>query len=135
MSRTFKDDRRGVSAVEFALILPILITALFGVLEFGLIAFTYNAANHAAWDVTRRLATNQIATTDVAADAVAELPSWVQPSATITPSASSSDPSTNQYTVTISFPAKAATPSNVLSWAYGAITLKVTCTMKQEPTS
>jgi hypothetical protein len=53
----------------------------------------------------------------------------------VTNSSSSTDPNTNRFTVTVSFPAKAATPTNVLSWAYGTLTLKATSTMQQEPTS
>ena len=133
-SRLIKDPR-GTSAVEFALIMPVFVAVTFGAIEFSLIFFTYNAAAHAAWDVTRQLAANQLSTTQASSTALAELPSWVRSSATVTNSSSSTDPNTNRFTVTVSFPAKAATPTNVLSWAYGTLTLKATSTMQQEPTS
>ena len=135
MKRCFTRDQDGMIAVEFAFILPIFLVLAFAVVEFGLIFFTYNAAGHASWDVTRQLATNQITTSQASAAAIAELPSWVQSSATVTPSSSSTDPNTNHFTVTVSFPATAATPTKMLSWAYKALTLKATTTMQQEPTS
>lgn len=125
----------GVTAVEFALIMPVFIVIAFGAIEFSLILFTYNSAGRAAWDVTRQLATNQITTSQVSSIAQAELPSWVRASATTTATSTSTDPTTNHYTVVISFPATAATPTKVISWAYKTLTLNATSTMKQEPTS
>lgn len=135
MTTHFKRDQAGASAVEFALLSPVLIIGLFGAIEFALIFFTYNAAGHAAWAVTRQLATNQITSAQVDASARAQLPSWVRSSAVITPTSSSTDPNTNQFTVTITIPARSATPTQVLGWAYGSVTLTAKTTMQQEPTS
>jgi Flp pilus assembly protein TadG len=133
--KRFLPDEEGVSAVEFALIMPLFISVAFAAVEFALIFFTYNAAGHAAWDVARQLATNRIVTSQASAIALAELPRWVRSSATATPASSSTDPSTNRFTVTISFPARAASPTNVMSWAYGSLTLTATSSLQQEPTS
>jgi Flp pilus assembly protein TadG len=124
-----------VSAVEFALVMPLFVIVAFGAIEFALIFFTYNAAGHAAWDVARQLATNRITTSQASALALAELPSWVRSSASATPTSSSNDPSTNRFTMTISFPAKAASPTNIMGWAYGSLRLTATTSMQQEPTS
>jgi Flp pilus assembly protein TadG len=62
MRKRLTKDLRGTSAVEFALIMPVFVALTFGAIEFSLILFTYNAAAHAAWDVTRQLAANQIST-------------------------------------------------------------------------
>jgi Flp pilus assembly protein TadG len=134
-SALFVKNENGVSAVEFGLIMPLFISVAFAAIEFALIFFTYNAAGHAAWDVARQLATNRITTSQASAIALAELPSWVRSSTTATSTSSSSDPSTNHFTVTISFPAKAASPTNVMSWAYGTLRLTATSAMQQEPTS
>jgi Flp pilus assembly protein TadG len=131
----FSRDERGVTAVEFALIAPVFLALLMGAIEYGLIFFTYNSATHAAWDVTRQLATNQITTSQVSSAAIAELPSWVRANTSVSQVSSSTDPNANHYTVVISFPATAATPTNVMSWAYGSLTLKASSTMQQEPTS
>lgn len=135
MLKRFRHNDAGASAVEFALIAPILIAVVFAAIEFALIFFSYNAAGHVAWSVARQLATNQITTAQVPAAARASLPTWVQAGATITSSASSADPTTNQYTVTISFPASSAAPTQVLGWAYGSLVLTAKTTMQQEPTS
>ena len=44
---------RGQSIVEFALITPLLLTLLFGLIEGGRIIYTYNAVNHAAQEAAR----------------------------------------------------------------------------------
>ncbi len=128
-------DINANSAVEFALIVPVLFSMVFGIVEFSMILYTYNAAEHAAWDVARQLSTNQISTSQVSSLAVAELPSWARGGATVSTSSSSTNPSLNHYTVQISIPATAASPTNVLSFAYGTVTLKAISTMQQEPTS
>jgi Flp pilus assembly pilin Flp len=52
--RLFKNDK-GASAVEFALILPILVTLVFGIFQFGIAFNNKIALNHAA-NVGARLA-------------------------------------------------------------------------------
>jgi Flp pilus assembly protein TadG len=131
----FFGNRKGATAVEFALIAPILITLLIGVIEFALMFFTYNAAGQATWSVTRRLATNQITTAQVSDLITSAMPSWVRSGATVTTASSSTDPHTNRFTVTVSFPASAASPTNFLLWAYGNRTLTATTVMQQEPTT
>lgn len=131
----FARDTAGASAVEFALIVPVLLSLVFGIVEFSFILYTYNVAEHAALDVTRQLATNQISTSQVSGIASGELPSWIGSSATVSTTSSSTNPSINKYTVLISIPATAASPTNLLSFAYRTLTLKATSTMQQEPTS
>jgi Flp pilus assembly protein TadG len=41
-------DRSGAAAVEFAIILPLLVTIVFGALDFGRFAYTYIAVTNAA---------------------------------------------------------------------------------------
>lgn len=48
-----KARTRGQSIVEFALITPLLLTLLFGLIEGGRIIYTYNAVNHAAQEAAR----------------------------------------------------------------------------------
>lgn len=45
--------RRGQSLVEFALITPLFLTLLFGIVEGARIAYAYNALNHAANEAGR----------------------------------------------------------------------------------
>ena len=52
MRKRFAQDRRGVTAVEFALVTPLLIFIAFGAIEFGLIFYCHTTAGHAAWDTS-----------------------------------------------------------------------------------
>ena len=49
-------DIRGAVAVEFALILPVLITILFGIIQFGLVMFTQQMMVYAAREAARSYA-------------------------------------------------------------------------------
>lgn len=135
MRQHFAQDKRGATAVEFALITPVLVIMTFAAIEFGLIFYCHTTAGHAAWDTTRQLATNRIKTTDVTTTAREQLPNWVRRSATISHTSTSADPATNRYTVTISFPASAASVTGVVGWAYSSLVLSSKITMQQEPTS
>lgn len=131
---TRKGDQSGATAVEFALIGGIFITLVMGVIEFAMILYTYSQAGAAARDVARRYATSRITTTTAATTAVkAQLPSWVQNWVTVNVAqTSAATPSTNQITVTVSFPASKATATTYLSFAYGSMTLQASATMQQE---
>lgn len=54
-SRRLRDDR-GAAAVELALVLPILVVLLFGMVEFSLAYNTLTSLNHAAREGVRELA-------------------------------------------------------------------------------
>lgn len=45
---------RGQAMVEFALVFPLFIVTLLGILEFGFIVYTQNTVNHAAQEGARR---------------------------------------------------------------------------------
>lgn len=51
-------DRRGVSAVEFALLAPVLLALVIGVIEFGRAAYTLGVINFAAEEATRYAVVN-----------------------------------------------------------------------------
>lgn len=134
-SLSFAKDSAGVSAVEFAIIMPVFMVMLMGAIEFGLIVFTFNAAQNAARDVARQLASNRITATSAAATAQGKVPSWVSSSTTV--SVSQTTPgtaSTNQFTVDIYIPAPVASVTGFLSWTYRSLILHASVTMQQEPT-
>src|SRR5829696_10498828 len=68
-AREFVSDLTGATAVEFALIVPVLLFLVLGTLELGLIIYTNSAAGFATRDVARRIATNRL-TASGATDAV-----------------------------------------------------------------
>jgi Flp pilus assembly protein TadG len=51
---------RGAAAVEFALILPLLLLFLFGVVQFGFLFSVYNTMTHAAREGARGMAVEQL---------------------------------------------------------------------------
>ena len=95
-------NRSGASAIEFAMIAPIIVLLMMGVIEFGLILFTYASAQNTTRNVVRMLATNQISTTEAQSDCLNGLPTWVNGSASVSIVESApSDPSSNMITVEI----------------------------------
>ena len=52
--RLSASDERGTSLVEFALVLPVLMTLIFGVVEFGLVYNDYIALRQGARDAARQ---------------------------------------------------------------------------------
>ena len=52
--------RDGLAAVEFALILPVLLLFLFGIIQFGFLVSVYNTMVHAAREGARGMAVEQL---------------------------------------------------------------------------
>lgn len=78
-----RDHRRsGAVAAEFALIVPLLATLLFGVLQFGFAIYTYSAMETAARTGARQIAFGTNTATAEAATRAA-LPGWVAGAATV----------------------------------------------------
>jgi len=53
ISRELEACRRGAAAVEFGLVLPIVLTAIFGIIEGGRLIYTQTALHFAAQEATR----------------------------------------------------------------------------------
>jgi Flp pilus assembly protein TadG len=122
-----------VTAVEFALLMPVLIIVVMGIIEFSMILYTYNTCGLASRDVTRRVATNRLTAANASTSVTQQLPLWVRNSTTVTVTQTTpSAPATNQITVNVSFPTSKATPINYLSSVYGSSALQTATTMQQE---
>jgi Flp pilus assembly protein TadG len=133
IQRHFAKRDEGATAVEFALIAPVLIALTMSIIEFGLIIFTYTTAGSASRDVARRIATGRIAASAASTTLTPQLPAWVRSYATVAVAQTTpATPSTNIITVNVSFPALRATPTSFLSFAYGSLTLQTATTMQQE---
>lgn len=59
MSRTFLRDERGGSAIEFALLAPLLFFAVMATLQIGIMGFTMAALNNAVLDASRQIRTGR----------------------------------------------------------------------------
>ncbi len=133
--RSLRRSRDGNAAVEFALILPVLLALVFGCLEFGMIAYTYNATGSVARDAARQLAINQLTPAQVDGYVRNKLPRWVRSEAQLAITQSDEDdPTSNRFTLDVTFPATSATPSRFMSFAYKTLVVDVRVTMQQEPT-
>ena len=62
LRRAFAKNDAGAAAVELAFALPILITLLFGIIQFGFIFFVWNDMMNAAREGARRLAVDSTIT-------------------------------------------------------------------------
>jgi Flp pilus assembly protein TadG len=133
IQRHFAKRDEGATAVEFALVAPVLVALTMSIIEFGLIIFTYTTAGNASRDVARRIATGRLAASAASTTLTPQLPAWVRSYATVAVAQTTpSTPSTNIITVNVSFPALRATPTSFLAFAYGSLTLQTATTMQQE---
>jgi Flp pilus assembly protein TadG len=83
MKRTFdwrKDWRRrersGAAAVEFAIVLPIFLMILFGIIQFGSLMFLHGNMLNAARDTVRRMSVGELDATTAPAHAQTYLADW-----------------------------------------------------------
>lgn len=125
--------RRGAVAIEAALVVPVLLALMLGTLEYGLLLFTYSSMQSAGRDVTRQISVNYAAAADATSLVTSRLPSWSKAATTVTVTQSApADPTANVIDVTISVPAKNATPLNFFVTLGGDWTLSTEVQMKQE---
>lgn len=124
--------RRGAAAVEFAMVLPVLMALTFGTFEYGIAFYTFNTMQAATRDVGRQIAINTLPAGS-AQDAVrARLPAWARNDATVTVTQSApANPNTNIYTFVTTMPMDAATPVQFFSRLTNP-TLRTELSMKQE---
>jgi Flp pilus assembly protein TadG len=59
LSGRFRTDRRGATALEFALIAPILFCSLFAIIEIGVMSIMSSSLDNAVAEVARRIRTNR----------------------------------------------------------------------------
>jgi Flp pilus assembly protein TadG len=109
--RRLARNRRGSAAVEFAILLPVLTTLLFGMFEVSMAMFTQSALQSAGRDVLRRVAVNTLPFASAEAAIRAQVPGWVGDELTITLTQTTpANPATNVYNVRLEVPFEAATP-------------------------
>ena len=68
LPRRLAADRSGVTAVEFALMAPVLFALLFGTIEFGRVAYTQGVVSFAAEEATRYAVVNYAISEDEVRD-------------------------------------------------------------------
>jgi Flp pilus assembly protein TadG len=127
MHGRFRDRERGAAAVEFALILPLLIVLVFGIVQFS-IAYNRVQGLHAAAREGARLASlPQTTQSDIAArvtSSLAGVPLNGSPTITVTPS--STRPCENRSGLTVKVSVSAVTDLDIPIWGSVSKTLSGT---------
>ena len=101
----FSKNDRGVAAVEFALILPILVLVLSGIVQLGAIMFLQNHMTNVAREVARRVSIGQWTEVQSETEAQNTLLNWgISYTVDTTLVANAFDATKNDITVDISAP-------------------------------
>jgi Flp pilus assembly protein TadG len=112
----FRRDRSGSAVSEFALVLPLLTTLLFGIIEFGTITYSYSAMQFGANRAARSFAVNTLNEAGALASAKAVLPAWARDKVAMSMSQSNpGDPNSNVIRVTLSVNASDVAVVSMLS--------------------
>jgi Flp pilus assembly protein TadG len=99
-------SRSGVAASEFAMILPLILIMLFGMLQYGIMMMTYNSMLNGARSAARAASLGDSSEAVIKAELKNWLPAWV-PSDVVT--VSITNVGTNDVRVNVSLPSANAT--------------------------
>lgn len=125
--------RRGATAVEAALVLPLVITFVLGVIEFSLLFFTVSSMQTAARDIARQVAINAVSPATAETAIIERIPDWARDGLNVDVKESApGDPEKNVITLRLSMAASAATPLPLFSYAAGGWDVATEVEMKQE---
>ena len=123
------ERREGIASVEFAIIGPVFLLILFGMISFGSVLYTHNNMINAAREAARRMAVGDLNTTEAEAYANSYLSNM---GVTFTVNAQDPDPGDpDDVSVDISVPAADVALVNFPGIFVGR-TLQVTVTMLKE---
>ncbi|QHA91310.1 TadE/TadG family type IV pilus assembly protein [Bacillus sp. N1-1] len=122
-------SEKGQSIVEFALVLPILVMLLFGIIDFGRIFHTYLAIDHASREAARTASIGENDAT-IVSTAVSSASSIHLTAGQVAVSPGGTKSSGSDVTVTITYPISFLTP--VVSNLTGPITLSSSTVMRME---
>lgn len=128
--RALGKDERGVAAVEFAFIVPILLVMFSGIVQFGSVMFLENHMTNVAREASRRVAVGELAQAEAATAVQGSLINW---GVTYNVSVETSDAGdgNEDITVAISLPMADAALVDVLG-LFQTGNLSASVTMRQE---
>lgn len=110
---------QGAAAVEFALILPLLLLFLFGIVQFGFLFSVYNTMVHAAREGARGMAVEQLTETEGEALTRQRLSAYGLPFTVVTDAPDPAIPTDLDVTVAVSVSMADAMFVDVLGLAEG----------------
>lgn len=108
-------NRRGSAAAEFAMVVPLLVSMVFGILEYGLVFYGYSAVQTAANQTARNIAVNIGNISTAEADLNAKLPPWIGPSVVTVQKTNLADPTKSMVVITAETEASDATPIKIFT--------------------
>jgi hypothetical protein len=125
--------RRGITSVEMAIVTPMLIALVLGVIEFALLLFTFSSMQTAARDVGRQIAVNFLAEGQAGAAVRDRLPGWSRDAVDVgVERTAPGNPSEDMILVTVSMQARDATPLRFFTIMSGPWSIETQVAMKQE---
>jgi Flp pilus assembly protein TadG len=126
----FGREQRGAAAVEMAVVLPIFVLVLAGVVQFGAAMYSYASMMHAAREGARYMAVDGWTSTATSAKVKSLVASWVPPS-NITVTATLPAAGESDVSVEVQVPLGKAMLVNFLDIG-SSYTLKTKVTMRKE---
>lgn len=124
-------DERGVAAVEFAFVIPILAVILTGITQLGALLFLQSNMGDIARDTARRLAVSEITAADAPSYAAARLVNWGGTFTVTATMPNPADPNDKDITVQISVPIADVSLVDIVG-VFQAGNLTAASTMRQE---
>ncbi len=122
----------GVVAVEMALVAPVLVTMLMGIIQFAAIFFLHNIMGNAVREASRALAIGSISTqSEVQSLVQGRLVNWGIAFTVETTLPDPNDPNDTDYTVTVSAPMSEAAIIDFLG-LFENRTLEASVTMRED---
>ncbi len=122
----------GAAGVEFALIVPVFVIIVTGIIQFGAIFFLQSNMTNAAREAARALAVGQISTESQAQDVVDDtLVNWGVTFTVTTTDPDPNDPNDNEFTVLITAPMSEAALIDYLG-IFGGRTLSASAAVREE---
>ena len=124
-------DERGVAAIEFAFVIPVLALLLTGIIQLGALLFLQSNMGDVARDTARRLAVGELTEANAPSFAEAQLVTWGG-SFTVDPDMPDpADPNDRDVTVTISVPMADVSLVDIVG-AFQSGNMSASSTIRQE---
>ena len=108
MWKKFAGDKKGVAAIEAAIVIPIFMSLMLAAVDYGSVFYVQHTMNTVANDASRSLALGHLTTAQAKTTVESRLPSWNSAQFTVT----ASNVGTNDVQIVITVPAKDAAMVN-----------------------
>ena len=129
---SFRRARSGAAALEFALVVPVLLTLLFAIIQFGSVVFVQNNMVNAAREGARRIAAADATADEATTVMQGLLANWNLTFTYDVVMPNPANPTDRDIVVTINVPASDARIVSYPPGLFGSGTLSAQVTMRQE---